>query len=148
MRILIQRVKNASVEIENKVHAEIGPGLLLFLGIHHKDTQQEANYLAKKCVELRLFSDAQDKMNHNITQKEGEILVVSQFTLYGTCIKGRRPEFTQSAPSSQSKPLYEHFVKKLMELYPKVQTGVFGADMAVHLINDGPVTFWLEKNPS
>ncbi|MCH9634224.1 MAG: D-aminoacyl-tRNA deacylase [Chlamydiae bacterium] len=145
MRILIQRVTQASVTIHHKLHAEIGPGLLVFLGIHKEDQLHQASWLAEKCTHLRLFNDPQDKMNLSIRDTSGEILIVSQFTLYGTCLKGRRPEFTQSARGDQALELYEGFISEIKKLHPKVKTGQFGADMKVQLTNDGPVTFLIEK---
>lgn len=147
MRVLIQRVQKASVEIDQKIHTSIEAGLLLFLGIHQKDTQKEADYLIKKCLELRLFSDEQDKMNLSALDLNKEILLVSQFTLYGSCTQGRRPEFTQAAPPVQAKVLYNYFLQTLKKLYPHVQAGVFGAKMNISLVNDGPITLWLDKEP-
>ncbi|MCH9632751.1 MAG: D-aminoacyl-tRNA deacylase [Chlamydiae bacterium] len=145
MRILIQRVNSASVTINNQVHSQIGRGLLVFLGVHIDDTGQQIPWLAQKCSSLRIFEDGQHKMNLSIDQINGEILVVSQFTLYGSCHSGKRPEFTKSAKSDQAEGLYNKFVEELQSIYPKVQTGVFGADMKISLINDGPVTLMLEK---
>ena len=145
MRILVQRVSKASVTIDQKVHSQIGPGLLIFLGIHKEDKEAHASWLAEKCTHLRLFSDTQDKMNLSVQDIEGEILIVSQFTLYGSCKAGRRPEFTQSARGEQAETLYEYFVSEVTKQYPEVQTGVFGAYMEVELVNDGPVTFMIEK---
>lgn len=147
MRILIQRVLSASVHIEQKEQAKIGPGLLVFVGIHKEDTQKEAEALIQKCLTLRLFSDKNDKMNLSIEEVEGEILIVSQFTLYGNCFSGRRPEFTQSAHGDKAKALYHYFVEQMVKKYPKIKTGVFAAKMEVQLINDGPVTFMVEKKP-
>lgn len=145
MRVLIQRVLNASVTIEGEQTASINRGLLIFLGVQHEDTEAEANALAKKCAELRIFSDESDKMNLSVQDISGEILVVSQFTLYGTCTKGRRPEFSMAAKGETALSLYQHFIQKLREIYPKVETGHFGADMKIALTNDGPVTLWIEK---
>ncbi len=145
MRILVQRVSKASVTIDQKIHSQIGPGLLIFLGIHKEDKEAYASWLAEKCAHLRLFSDAGGKMNLSVQDIQGEILIVSQFTLYGSCLAGRRPEFTQSARGEQAEALYEYFVSQVTKQYPEVQTGVFGADMKVELVNDGPVTFMIEK---
>lgn len=145
MRILIQRVLNAEVIIDKKAHAKIGKGLLIFVGIHKIDTEKEAKWLAQKCTSLRLFSDGEKKMNLSIDQVEGEILIVSQFTLYGSCLAGRRPEFTESAKGEKASELYNYFAAQVKEIYPRVQTGVFAADMKVKLVNDGPVTFMIEK---
>lgn len=145
MRILIQRVLQASVHIDQKEHAKIGPGLLVFLGIHKNDTEKEADALVQKCLNLRLFSDENDKMNLSVEEVMGEILVVSQFTLYGNCFSGRRPEFTRSAHGEKAKVLYQYFVEQMEKKYQAIKTGVFAAKMEIQLINDGPVTFSLEK---
>lgn len=145
MRILVQRVSKASVTINQKVHSQIGQGLLIFLGIHKEDKEEHGSWLAEKCTHLRLFSDAEDKMNLSVQDIQGEILVVSQFTLYGSCRAGRRPEFTQSARGEHAEALYEHFISQVTKHHPEVQTGLFGADMQVELVNDGPVTFMIEK---
>lgn len=145
MRLLIQRVLSASVTIDNQIHTQIGKGLLLFLGVHKEDTLEHAKWLAQKCVGLRIFEDTNQKMNLSIEQTGGEILIISQFTLYGNCTQGRRPEFTQSASHFEAKKLYVDFIEEMKKLYPKIKMGVFGADMKVELINDGPVTLMLEK---
>lgn len=145
MRILIQRVLEAEVIIDQNVYAKIGKGLLIFIGIRQTDSEKEAQWLANKCTSLRLFEDHEKKMNLSINQVNGEILIVSQFTLYGSCLKGRRPEFTESAKGEKAKGLYEIFIKEIKKLYPKVETGVFAADMKIKLLNDGPVTFMIEK---
>lgn len=145
MRILIQRVLQASVTVNQKITGQIKQGLLLFVGIHAEDEKKDADYLIKKCLELRLFSDQEDKMNLSVQDISGELLVISQFTLYASCQKGRRPSFTESAKELTAKRLYDYFVTTLKKQYPKVQTGIFKADMKVELINDGPVTFLLES---
>ncbi len=145
MRILIQRVKKASVTIDDQVHAHIKKGLLIFVGIHNQDTVEQAKWLANKCTALRLFDDTQGKMNLSIEEIQGEILIISQFTLYGNCTSGRRPEFTEAAKGNNAHILYQAFVHEMTKLYPKVKTGIFAAMMQIELINDGPVTFMIEK---
>lgn len=146
MRILIQRVKEAKVSVNEKVCGQIGKGLLLFLGIHKNDTPDKTDWLVKKLIGLRIFSDVDGKMQEDILQAQGDILVVSQFTLYGTCLAGKRPEFTEAALPEPAFLLYEQFIQELsQELKKPVQTGIFGATMEVSLINDGPVTFLLER---
>ena len=141
MRIVLQRVKHASVSIHGTLHSSIGPGMLVLLAIHKDDTSDQAGFLADKCVNLRIFSDEEGKMNRCLTDVGGQALVVSQFTLYGDCGKGRRPSFTDAAAPEKGRELYEYFVNKLRSLCPQVETGVFGAMMDVELVNDGPVTF-------
>jgi D-tyrosyl-tRNA(Tyr) deacylase len=145
MRIVLQRVKNASVKVENQIVGRIQRGLLLLLGIHHDDTAENARLLAEKCAELRVFADTEGKMNLSVKEIQGGVLVVSQFTLYGDCRKGKRPSFSNAAPSDKANELYEHFVRLMREHVTCVQTGVFGASMEVELLNDGPVTLILEK---
>lgn len=146
MRILIQRVKSAQVTVNQSVVGKIDKGLLLFLGIHKNDTSAQADWLVKKIATLRLFSDSEGKMNLDIQQIQGDILVVSQFTLYGSCTNGRRPDFIEAALPELAIPLYAHFIKALsQETGRQIQTGVFGAHMDVSLVNDGPVTFLIEK---
>lgn len=145
MRVLIQRVKEASVTIDRKKHASIGEGMLILIGVHREDTEEQADWLAKKCFELRIFDDKSGKMNLSLQDINGEVLVISQFTLYGSCHSGRRPEFTRSAKGLKAKALYHAFIEKLKSYTPKIKTGIFGADMKVELINNGPVTFLIEK---
>jgi D-aminoacyl-tRNA deacylase len=146
MMALVQRVSEASVEVEGRSVGRIGRGLLILLGVHRNDTGEEAAWAARKCAALRIFPDEEGRMNHSITEIAGEALVVSQFTLYGDTAKGNRPSFTESAPPEQAERLYEAFVQMLgTQLGNTVQTGVFGAVMHVRLINDGPVTFIVEK---
>lgn len=145
MRILIQRVKKASVTIENKVKSAIGPGLLILVGIEDADTTDDALWLAQKTTGMRIFSDADGKMNLDLVQTGGELLVVSQFTLHAQTKKGNRPSFIRAARPEKAIPLYEYFVEQLQQLSGKsVQTGTFGAMMDVELINDGPVTIWMD----
>ncbi len=146
MRLLIQRVKEATVTVNTQVCGQIGAGLLVFLGIHKNDTPATMGWLIKKLVSLRIFPDQDRKMNLDIQQTQGDILVVSQFTLYGSCQNGNRPEFTEAALPEPAFLLYEEFIQELSQALGKpVQTGIFGALMDVALINDGPVTFLLER---
>ncbi|MCR4880635.1 MAG: D-tyrosyl-tRNA(Tyr) deacylase [bacterium] len=145
MKVLIQRVKNASVTINNELFSSTNKGLLLFLGVEKKDTIQEADWLVDKTLKLRIFEDENEKMNLSVQDVGGEIMVVSQFTLAGDCKKGTRPSFDNAKAPSEANELYEYFVSKLKKSGLNVQTGVFGAMMDISLINDGPVTFMLEK---
>ena len=145
MRALIQRVKEASVKIDGEIVGSIGNGMLILLGVKNGDTQAEADFLADKCLGLRIFSDAEGKMNLSAEDIGGEFLVVSQFTLYGNAMKGKRPSYIDAARPEVSEPLYEYFVARLRAAGRKVETGQFGADMQVSLINDGPVTLMIEK---
>ena len=146
MRVLLQRVSQASVVIDGEVVGAIGKGVLLLVGITHDDTRKEADFLVEKAANLRVFDDEEGVMNCSLLDVGGEALVVSQFTLYGDARKGRRPSYVAAAPGAVSEPLYEYFVQKMRELGVTVATGRFGADMKVSLVNDGPVTLWLEKN--
>jgi D-aminoacyl-tRNA deacylase len=145
MKIITQRVKEASVIVENNTVGKIGKGVLVFLGIHHNDTQKQARWLVEKVINLRQFIDDEGKMNLSLKDVDGELLIISQFTLYGECEKGRRPSFTESAPPEVAIPLYEQFILLARQSIPKVETGIFGAKMEISLINDGPVTFIIEK---
>ncbi|MBO4513457.1 MAG: D-tyrosyl-tRNA(Tyr) deacylase [Victivallales bacterium] len=145
MRVLLQRIKHASVEIDGEVVGKAGAGLLLFLGVGNGDTKAEADFLVEKCVGLRIFEDAEGKMNLSLADVGGEILLISQFTLYADARKGRRPSYTDAAPPPVSEPLYEYFAQRLRDAGVHVETGRFGADMKVSLLNDGPVTIMLEK---
>ena len=145
MRALIQRVSEASVEVDGEVKGSIGAGLLILLGVRTGDTVEEAKYLAGKCANLRAFTDEDGKFNLSALDVGAEILIVSQFTLYGDTRKGRRPSFIDAARPEQSEPLYEDFVFWVRSHGLQADTGVFGATMKVHLINDGPVTFIVEK---
>ena len=145
MRVVLQRVSRAAVRVDGKVAGEIGRGLMLLLGVHQEDTEQCAEFLAAKCAELRIFPDEQGKMNLSAKEIGGAALVVSQFTLYGDCHKGRRPNFMAAAGSEKAITLYEHFVQVLRGHLERVETGVFGAMMEVELVNDGPVTLILER---
>jgi D-tyrosyl-tRNA(Tyr) deacylase len=145
MRALLQRVKEARVEVEGRTVGAIGRGLLVLLGVARGDTPADADYLAEKVLGLRIFPDAEGKMNLSVMEAGGGLLVVSQFTLYGDTRKGRRPSFDQAAPQEQARALYEHFVQRLRSRQAPVQTGVFQAMMQVHLINEGPVTILCES---
>lgn len=148
MIALIQRVSEASVEVDGQRVGEIGRGLLILLGVHRADTPKEVAWLAAKCANLRIFPDEAGRMNRAVTDIGGEALVVSQFTLYGDAARGNRPSFTRSAPPEHAEPLYTLFAQQLGELLGKpIPTGVFGAMMQVRLVNDGPVTLWIEREP-
>jgi len=145
MRILIQRVKNAKVSVDGSDRAEIGKGLLLFVGIGKKDTEDDISRLARKVVQLRIFEDEHGKLNLNIKQAHGQILSVSQFTLFADIRKGNRPGFDPAAGPQMAKALWERFNNLLREEHIIVNEGIFGASMEVELINDGPVTIWLDS---
>ena len=145
MRAVIQRVSGARVLIEGKEHSRIGAGMLVLLGVEKEDTTEDAQLLARRIVELRIFEDEAGKMNRSIVDKGGQILAVSQFTLLGDCRKGRRPSFDPAAPPDIARTLYEQFVKEVDTLGVPVATGVFQAMMDVELTNQGPVTFILDS---
>jgi D-tyrosyl-tRNA(Tyr) deacylase len=140
MRVVIQRVKQARAEVDGQVTGAIGPGLLVLLGIAKTDSERDAEYLIEKVLHLRIFPDNDGKMNLNVEEAGGSLLVVSQFTLYGDCRKGRRPSFDLAARPEQAARLYEYFVNTALKSNLPVETGVFQASMQVHLVNDGPVT--------
>ena len=144
MRALVQRVSEASVKVGEERIAEIGPGLLLLVGVTHDDDAEAARYLAGKVANLRIFHDDEGKMNRSALECRYAALVVSQFTLYGDARKGRRPSFVHAAPPDLAEPLVETLAGELRALGLAVQTGRFGAEMAVGLVNDGPVTLWLD----
>ena len=144
MKGLIQRVKRASVTIDNKLHSQINEGILILLGVEKGDTESNADKLAEKLVKLRIFEDENGKMNKSVQDINGSILVVSQFTLAGDCKKGTRPSFDKAELPQRANELYEYFISKLKSMNIPTQTGSFGAMMDVELINDGPVTFMLE----
>ncbi|MBP3400114.1 MAG: D-tyrosyl-tRNA(Tyr) deacylase [Erysipelotrichaceae bacterium] len=146
MKVVLQRVKHASVTIDGNVYGKINQGYLLLVGITDGDTETEAKKLADKIVDLRIFEDENGKMNLGIEQVNGAILSISQFTLYADCKKGRRPSFTKAARPEISNPLYETFNGFLKDRGMHVETGIFGADMKVELLNDGPVTIILDSN--
>ena len=146
MRILIQRVKSASVTIGGQLRSQIGAGLLVLLGVGADDTDEDVEYLAGKLVRLRIFDDAQGVMNLDVRQVGGQVLVVSQFTLLASTRKGTRPSYIKAAPEAVSRPMYERFAARVAELLGReVMTGEFGADMQVALVNDGPVTIWIDS---
>ena len=146
MRLLIQRVREASVTIEGEVRSQIGQGLLVLVGIEEADGDEDIEWLAGKLLRLRIFDDEQGVMNLDVQQVGGELLIVSQFTLFASTRKGNRPSYILSAGETISRPLYERFVRRVEELSGRaVGTGEFGADMQVALVNDGPVTIWIDS---
>jgi D-aminoacyl-tRNA deacylase len=145
MRALLQRVSRASVTVDNKVVGRIAAGLVVLLGVTHSDGETEAEWLARKVAGLRIFDDAGGKMNASLADVDGELLVVSQFTLYGDARKGRRPSYTGAARPEHAEPLVDYFVEQLRGMGYNVATGVFGAKMDVKLLNDGPVTLMVER---
>jgi D-tyrosyl-tRNA(Tyr) deacylase len=145
MRALIQRAKRAEVRVDGAPIGRIGHGAVVLVGFTHADTEEQLTWMADKIVGLRIFADDEDKMNRSIVDDGGELLVVSQFTLYGDAVKGRRPSFVDAARPEQAIPLYERFLVLLRERGVTVATGEFGAMMEVELVNDGPVTLWLER---
>ena len=144
MKIVLQRVSEAEVTVSGQPIGHIGHGLVLLVGIGHNDTEEQARYLGEKCLNLRIFEDDAGKMNRSVMDVGGEILAISQFTLYGDTRKGRRPGFSDAAPPEEAEPLYERFVELLQAGGIKVETGSFGAHMLVRIHNDGPVTLILE----
>jgi D-tyrosyl-tRNA(Tyr) deacylase len=146
MRVLIQRASEASVKIEGKIQGEIGRGFVILVGIESEDTRDDIDWLVRKIIGLRIFNDEDGKMNHSIVDIEGEFLVISQFTLHASTKKGNRPSYIKAARPEIAIPLYEDFIQILRkESGLKVETGSFGADMKVQLINDGPVTIWIDS---
>lgn len=146
MRVVIQRVTEASVQIDEQLYSAIKKGLLIFVGIEVDDTLEDADWLSKKIVSLRIFSDNEAKMNLDIKQLNGEILLISQFTLHAQTKKGNRPSYIRSARPEQAIPLYEKFIELISnELGKSIQTGKFGADMKIQLVNDGPVTILIDS---
>ncbi len=145
MRAVLQRVTEAHVTVDGATVGSIGTGLVVLVGVTSTDSRQDADYLAEKIVHLRIFPDDAGKMNRSLLDASGALLVVSQFTLYGDCKKGRRPSFDAAAPTDQARDLYDYFVERLRLRNILVQTGVFQAEMQIHLVNDGPVTFILES---
>lgn len=144
MKLVVQRVAHASVLVEDRQVGAIGKGLLVFLGITHTDSEADIAPIATKLLNLRIFEDESGKMNLSLQDIEGELLLVSQFTLYGNCSKGNRPSFIEASRPEHARPLYEKLIAKLKELHPeKIQTGEFGAHMSITLLNDGPVTLML-----
>jgi D-tyrosyl-tRNA(Tyr) deacylase len=145
MRAVLQRVSEASVRVADQTVGSIGCGLLVFLGVTHADTRADVDYLVNRILLLRIFSDEAGRMNRSLQDAGGALLVVSQFTLYGNCKKGRRPSFDDAAPPQQARELYDYFVESVRNSNSAVETGVFQAEMKVSLVNDGPVTFILDS---
>lgn len=145
MKLVIQRVKNASVKVEENVVGEIQKGFLVLIGIKQGDTKEQADYLVRKVCNLRVFTDENDKMNLGLKDVNGKLLIVSQFTLYGNCNDGNRPSFIEAARPEEAIPLYEYFCNECAKNGIEVQKGIFGADMKVELLNDGPVTILMER---
>ena len=146
MRLLIQRVQKASVTIDGEVRSQIGRGLLVLVGIEEADTREDIEWLAGKLCRLRIFDDAEGVMSLDVRQVEGEVMVVSQFTLHASTKKGNRPSYFRAAGEAISRPMYEEFVREVeQQLGRRVATGEFGADMKVALVNDGPVTIWIDS---
>ena len=146
MKFVVQRVKNAQVDVDNKTVGKIDKGFLVLIGITHTDTKEIADYLVKKLINLRIFEDKNGKMNLSLDDIKGELLLVSQFTLYANCSSGNRPSFTEAAKPDFASDLYEYIISECSKKVDKVEHGVFGADMKVSLVNDGPVTIILEKS--
>lgn len=145
MKILVQRVSNASVVVDNQIIGAIEAGVVALVGFTHRDTFAEVEWLASKLVNLRIFEDEEGKMNHSLIQQQGSALIISQFTLYADCHAGRRPSFIQAASPELAKHLYELFIQEMRKANISVATGIFGAEMKVALVNDGPVTVMLER---
>lgn len=145
MRLLVQRVLNSNVKVDGKVVGEINKGYMVLLGVTHDDDKEKADYLVNKLLNLRVFEDENGKMNLNIKQVGGELLIISQFTLYGNTKDGNRPSFIDAAKPDKANELYEYFIDKCKKENIKTEAGIFGADMKVSLVNDGPVTVMLER---
>jgi len=146
MRVFVQRVSEASVVVENEIHSEIGSGMLILLGIEKEDNQEDIDWLCAKITKLRIFPDAEGIMNLSLMDTNGEVLVVSQFTLHASTKKGNRPSYINAARPEVALPLYEEFISRLTQVLGKrIGTGEFGADMKVSLINDGPVSIWIDS---
>lgn len=146
MRALVQRVTQASVSIDGRVKAEIRQGFVIFLGVGKEDTQAEADRLWRKISGLRIFRDEEDKTNWSLNQVDGNVLVISQFTLFANCSRGYRPSFIEAAPPEQGKALYDYFLQLVSIEFPQYGCGEFGADMDVSLVNQGPFTIWLDTD--
>lgn len=144
MKAVVQRVTHASVKVDGEIKCQIGQGFLILLGVGQNDTEEDADRLVNKIVKLRIFSDENDKINLSLADVGGSLLVISQFTLYADCRKGNRPNFIQAGKPDEAKRLYEYFVSQCKKQVPVVEKGVFGADMKVELLNDGPFTVVLE----
>ena len=146
MRVVIQRVSEASVEVDGKTVSSIGAGLLVLAAFRRGDSEPDLEWMARKCLDLRIFEDGEGSMNRSVLDAGGSVLVASQFTLYGDCRKGRRPDFIESAPSQEARTLYRRFLDIMNGYYPKIAEGVFGAKMNVRLVNDGPVTLIVDRS--
>ncbi|MBN2185323.1 MAG: D-tyrosyl-tRNA(Tyr) deacylase [Candidatus Krumholzibacteriota bacterium] len=145
MRLVVQRVSEAAVEVDGRNIASIDRGILILAAFKKGDTDRELDWIARKALELRIFGDDEGKMNRSLIDIAGEVLIVSQFTLYGNCGKGRRPDYTSSASSAEALRLYRKFVEIMNSYYPKVSEGEFGAKMKVKIVNDGPVTLLIDR---
>ncbi|HQO41106.1 MAG TPA: D-aminoacyl-tRNA deacylase [Spirochaetota bacterium] len=145
MRAVVQRVKEAFVSIDGRLVASTGPGLLVLIGFHKDDTEKDSDYIISKITSLRIFGDSEGNMNLSVSDTGGGILVVSQFTLYGDARRGRRPSFSDAMPPTEAAIFYDAFIKKFRSEYGKIESGVFGADMDVSLVNAGPVTIMLDS---
>lgn len=145
MRVVVQRVKSSKVEIDGKIVGTIGNGLNVLIGISKDDTIEDVKFLKDKILNLRIFEDEDNKMNKSLLEVNGELLLVSQFTLYGDCRKGRRPNFMEALSGEEAEKLYNEFISQCKDAIPEVQTGVFGADMCVYIENDGPVTLMIDS---
>lgn len=145
MRAVVQRVTYSSVEVDGEIVGEINKGFNVLLGISKEDTEEDMKYIKDKIINLRVFSDENDKMNLSLKDVNGELLIVSQFTLYANCKEGNRPSFVEAAKPDVAIPLYEYFVSECKKIIPVVETGIFGADMKVDLLNDGPVTIIMDS---
>ncbi len=148
MKLVVQRVVQASVQIDNQITASIGQGLLVYVGLHHQDQLADCDYWCQRLLKLRIFADDQKPINRSVVDIDGEILLVSQFTLYGDCQRGNRPSFTNAMPPKEAQGLYSAFVAGMQRLWPRTQSGIFAADMQISSINDGPVTIILESASS
>jgi D-tyrosyl-tRNA(Tyr) deacylase len=146
MKAVIQRVKEASVQVDGKIVGSIDNGLVILLGVSQEDKEEDADYLAEKIPQLRIFNDSENKMNLSLVDVNGKILAISQFTLYGNTRKGRRPSFIEAAPPDLANDLYEHFIRRTTEQDIVVEKGIFGSMMLVKIFNDGPVTILLDSN--
>ena len=146
MRLVIQRVKNASVTVDNEVTGKIGKGYLVLVGVSDSDTESTADKLIRKMIGLRIFEDENGKTNLSLADVGGSLLLVSQFTLYANCRKGNRPSFIEAGPPEKAEALYEYMIRECKKSVPEVQTGIFGADMEVSLVNDGPFTVILDSD--
>ncbi len=145
MRAVVQRVKSSKVEVDNKVISEIGKGINLLVGISKEDTKEDIDYIVRKVLGMRIFEDEDERMNFSLHDIEGELLIISQFTLYGDCRKGKRPDFMKAQGGDAARELYNELVEAFKKEIPNLKTGEFGADMKVEIINDGPVTLLLES---